>query len=46
MTEPGADLYRDSEMIAKCTLIAAQIIERHNVDWSMAKRQGGWSNAT
>jgi len=46
MTEPGADLYRDSETIAQCARIAAQVLKRHNVDWSTAKRLGGWSNAT
>jgi aminoglycoside phosphotransferase (APT) family kinase protein len=47
MAEPGADLYRDPEIIAKCTRIAERIFKRHRVDLeTTGKRLGGWSNAT
>ena len=46
MIEPAADRGRDPATIARCTRIAARIFARHQVDFSTARRGGGWSNAT
>ena len=46
MIEPAADRYRDPAGIAKCARIAAHIFERHQVGFSTARREAGWSNAT
>jgi aminoglycoside phosphotransferase (APT) family kinase protein len=44
--ESAADRHRDPDSIAKCARIAARIFDRHQVDFSAARREGGWSNAT
>jgi len=46
MIEPAADRGRDPATIAKCARIAARILAQHQVDFSTARRGGGWSNAT
>jgi scyllo-inosamine 4-kinase len=46
MIEIPADRHRDPARIAKLTNIAADIFARHEVDFGVAQRAGGWSNAT
>jgi aminoglycoside phosphotransferase (APT) family kinase protein len=46
MIEVPADQHRDPASIAQVAAIAAHILARHNVDFSAARRAGGWSNAT
>ena len=46
MMEPEADRYRDPAAVARCARVAARVFQRHNVDFSTAQREGGWTNAT
>ena len=41
MIESEADQYRDPAAVARCARIAARVFQRHNVEFSTARREGG-----